>query len=283
MKLKITTLIENNPDDMKEFMNEHGLSLYIEANRTKILFDTGQTGDFIENAKKLNEDLSNLEYIIISHGHYDHSGGLRKLVSMLNKYPKLIVGEEFFEPKYKKTVNQTYKYIGNPFDYEYLLSHNIFTEKIKDDVFYLTDSIMVFHHFPKGNDFEKRNENFYVKKNKVYVHDDFEDEIVLGISISKGVVVIVGCSHVGIVNILKTIMKKTDLPIYAVIGGTHLIEADEIRIQKTIEELRKMNLEFIGVSHCTGEESIKKIQEELGDKFLYNNTGNVILISSGEE
>ena len=94
----------------------------------------------------------------------------------------------------------------------------------------------------------------------------------------KGLVVIVGCSHVGIVNILSSIYEKTGIPIYAVIGGTHLIEADELRMQKTIDAFRAMNIKFIAVSHCTGEEGIKRIQQEFSDEFIYNNTGNVIVI-----
>ena len=99
MKLQITTLIENNQDEKKELINEHGLSLYIEVDGLNILFDTGQTGDFIKNAKILKKDLNSLDYMIISHGHYDHSGGLKELVNLLSEYPKFVVGSEFFKPK----------------------------------------------------------------------------------------------------------------------------------------------------------------------------------------
>lgn len=143
---------------------------------------------------------------------------------------------------------------------------------------YLTDHIIVFHHFSRFTDYEKRNSRFYIKEHGEYIPDDFDDEISLGIITQKGLVVIVGCSHIGVVNILTTISKSIDIPIYAVIGGTHLIEADDSRIQKTIDAFKKMEIQLIAVSHCTGEEGIRRIRDKLGEKFLYNNTGRVIKI-----
>ena len=220
-----------------------------------------------------------MDYTIISHGHYDHSGGLERLINLLGEYPKLIVGAEFFKPKYKMINEQTYKYNGNTFDEKFILDHNIPLNKIEDDIFYITEEIMVFHKFSRKNDFEIRNENFYLMEKNLCLHDDFNDEIVLGVSTEKGLVIIVGCSHIGIVNILDSIIQKTGMPIYAVIGGTHLVEADETRIKKTLDAFRTMDIKFIALSHCTGEEGIIKIQNEFSDEFVYNNTGNVIVIN----
>lgn len=278
MELKITTLIENNPDDKGELLFEHGLSLYIETNGKNILFDTGKSGNFIENAKFLNKNLNELDFCIISHGHYDHSGGVEKLTNEVSEQPLFIVGEEFFWPKYKTVDGLGYKFNGNSFDEEFILKNRISLRKVKEDMIYLTDHIIVFHHFSKYTDYEKRNNRFYIKENKEYIPDNFDDEISLGIITSKGLVVIVGCSHVGIVNILKTISERVDIPIYAVIGGTHLIEADEVRMQKTIDAFKEMKIQLIAVSHCTGEEGICRIRQELNQQFLYNNTGNTIEI-----
>jgi 7,8-dihydropterin-6-yl-methyl-4-(beta-D-ribofuranosyl)aminobenzene 5'-phosphate synthase len=85
-------------------------------------------------------------------------------------------------------------------------------------------------------------------------------------------------THVGIVNILKTISERVSIPIYAVIGGIHLVEADEVRMQKTIDAFKEMKIQLIAVSHCTGEEGIHLISKELKEKFLYSNTGKVIQI-----
>jgi 7,8-dihydropterin-6-yl-methyl-4-(beta-D-ribofuranosyl)aminobenzene 5'-phosphate synthase len=278
MELKITTLIENNSDDKGKLLYEHGLSLYIETDGKNILFDTGESGDFIKNAKFLNKNLEKLDYCIISHGHYDHSGGVEKLISEVDKFPKFIVGEEFFKPKYKKIDAPGYKFNGNSFDEEFIAKKQISLRKVKEDTIYLTDHIIVFHHFSRYTDYEKRNSRFYIKETAEFIPDSFNDEISLGIITDKGLVVIVGCSHVGIINILKTISKRVNIPIYAVIGGTHLIEADDFRMHKTMDAFKEMKIQLIAVSHCTGEQGVRLISEELKEQFIYNNTGKVIEI-----
>jgi len=278
MALKITTLIENNPDDKGELFFEHGLSLYIETNGINILFDAGQSDKFIENAKSLGKNLNELDYCILSHGHYDHTGGLEKLSQEVCNFPLLLVGVEFFKPKYKVVESNDYVFNGNSFDEEFLSREQINIKKVSEGITYLAENIMVFHDFTKVTDYEKRNSRFFLKEKDAYVPDDFRDEIALGIITKKGLVIIVGCSHVGIVNILKTISERVNLPIYAVIGGTHLVEADESRIQKTMDAFKEMNIQLIAVSHCTGDKGIQQISREMKQQFFYNNTGSIIEI-----
>ena len=278
MNFKITTLIENNPDVNNLLLSEHGLSLYIEIDEIKIMFDTGQSRDFIKNAGKLNVNLSDLTYIVLSHGHYDHSGGFRKLVDKVGNSYKLIVGQGFFYNKYKLLEDNTYKYIGNSFDKKYIEKNNIKIKYIDEDIFYLTEEIMIFSNFKRNNDFEFINKKFKVKRDEEYLLDDFSDEIVIVVKVPKGLVVILGCSHVGVVNILETIIKRTGMNIYGIIGGTHLVEADEQRLKKTIEFLKEKSIQILGVSHCTGAYAAEEIKCEFREKFIYNNTGNIIKI-----
>lgn len=277
MNLKITTLIENNPSVNLKLYNEYGLSLYIEIDEIKILFDTGKSGDFIKNAELLKTDLNKLDYVMLSHGHYDHSGGFRKLVDKVGKPYKLIVGKDFFNNKYKLIERDTYKHIGNSFNKEYINQNNIQVKYIEEDIFYITENIMIFSNFERSNDFELINKKFHVKHDENYVLDNFSDEIVLAVKLEKGLFVILGCSHVGIVNILETIIERTGMPIYGIVGGTHLIEADEQRLNNTINFLKEKNIHILGLSHCTGEYAIEEIKHEFRDKFVYNNTGNIII------
>lgn len=279
MNLKITTLIENNPNTNLELCSEHGLSLYIEIDEIKILFDTGKSGDFIKNAELLKIGLSKLNYVILSHGHYDHSGGFRKLVDKTGDSFKLIVGKDFFNYKYKLLENDIYKYNGNSFDREYISKNNIKIDYVGEEIFYITENIMIFSNFKRNNDFELINKKFKIKQDENYIIDNFLDEIVLVVKTNKGLIVILGCSHVGVVNILETIVKRTGMLIYGIVGGTHLIEADEERLTRTIKYFKEKEIQFIAVSHCTGENAITEFKSIFKEKFLYNNTGNVIEVS----
>ncbi|PRR79498.1 MBL fold metallo-hydrolase [Clostridium vincentii] len=281
MSFKITTLIENNADDNNILFNEHGLSLYIEIDEMKLLIDTGESGDFIKNAEKLKVNLNNLDYVLLSHGHYDHTGGFKRLVEKVGNPFKLIVGEKLFYDKYALVETENYRFVGNPFDKDYIEQNNIPIKYMKEDLFYINENIMVISNFEKNNDYEFVNKMFYIEKDGKYIPDNFPDEIALAIKTEKGLFVIVGCSHVGICNILETIVKRTGMPIYGVLGGTHLIEADETRIEKTINYFKEKDISILAFSHCTGEKATEKIKEKLGEKYLYNNTGNIIEINNG--
>lgn len=278
MELKITTLIENMPgaDDRLKF--EHGLSLYIEFDGRKILFDTGQTGDYIENAELLGINLKEIDTFIVSHGHYDHSGGVMKTIDLLRPDTKMYVGSEFFEKKYKILEDKSSKYNGNAFTENDISDKSVKLIKLNEDVTVISGNIIIFKNFKRKNDFEKINSKFVIKKDGEIISDDFFDEIALGLITHKGLVVIVGCSHVGIINILSNIQERMSIPIYAVIGGTHLVEADNERIDRTVAAFHEMNIEYIAVSHCTGENAIEKIKKEFNNKFILNNTGNEIYL-----
>lgn len=275
MNLKIITLIEDTPGSSKLYY-EHGLSLYIEAGDIKILFDTGQSGNFIKNAEHLNIDLKNLNYVILSHGHYDHSGGFKKFTDKVKTPYKLIAGKGFFNKKYKLDEEGTYRYIGNPFDDEFINESNIQMKYIDESIYYITENIMLFSDFKRNNDFETINKKFQLKQNGKYIIDDFLDEIVLGIKTDKGLIVIVGCSHPGIVNILEAITERTGMMIYGIVGGTHLLNSDNLRLSRTISFLKEKNIQIIGMCHCTGEKAVEEMERKFKNEFIHNHTGRII-------
>lgn len=275
MELKITTLIENMPDNEGALIAEHGLSLYIEFRQKKILFDTGQSGDFMKNANILKKSMQDLDLIIISHGHYDHSGGVPMLIDNLKHTTKMYVGKEFFEKKNKLLPDGSYHYNGNPFAEEDLSSAKILLQKVEEDIFYLSEDIILFKNFSEISDFEQVNPKFFLQKGEEYIQDTFAEELALGLRTKKGLVLVVGCSHVGISNILQNIVTRIEEPIYAVLGGTHLVEADEERLKKTMQAFRECGVCKLAVSHCTGEKGILCGQTAFGADFILNNTGNV--------
>ncbi len=277
MNVKITTLIENSVDNNCELIPEHGLSFFIESKEANILFDTGQTGKFIKNAKKMDINLSNTNYVVLSHAHYDHTGGLRKFVNTYGNEFDLYISTYFFDEKYSYEDNK-YIYKSNNFDKEYLNRNNIKTNIVEDSLTQITPNIYLVTNFTRRMKFEKMNKKFNIKKEGEYILDKFNDEVAVVIDSKKGLVVLVGCSHPGIVNILNTIHKRLNKNIYGVLGGTHLIEGDNERIEKTIRFLKKMDIKLIGTSHCTGQYAMNKIKKEFGTRFFNNHTGRCVKI-----
>lgn len=274
--MKITTLIENEPGHIEKLYSEHGISLYIEIDGKNILFDTGASGNFIDNAKELNINLKNLDYVILSHGHYDHSGGFKRLIEEINPDVKVFIGGEFFNKKYSLRPNGEYDSTGSPFDENFLKKNNISFQYIQSDVTNIVKDIMIFTNFKRDEEFENTNENMYVIKDDEYKKDMFKDEISLGIKTNKGLVVLVGCSHAGIVNILDSIDQRVDTSIHAVVGGTHLIKEDDEKINKIIDYLKDKDIKVIGACHCTGKQGETMLSQQLEDNFIKNSTGDVL-------
>lgn len=276
--MKITTLMENKVKEGLDLHHEHGLSILIQVDNKKILFDLGQSGNFIQNAKSLDVNLKDLDYVTISHGHFDHSGGLERLIEEVNPEIKLYLGNGFFTPKYSLREDGEYAYLGNPFDENYLKEMEIDYNFVKDDITYLTEYLMIFTNFQRDEEFENTSPNMFLKQGEDYIKDEFLDEISLGVKTDKGILLIVGCSHVGILNIINTVEKRTGLNIYGLIGGTHLVKEDDEKINNIIDHLKEKEIQVIGACHCTGKQGETMLEQQMEEKFINNNTGHVLII-----
>jgi 7,8-dihydropterin-6-yl-methyl-4-(beta-D-ribofuranosyl)aminobenzene 5'-phosphate synthase len=275
--LKITTLIENEAGHNKELKNEFGLSLFIEDEDISLIFDTGKSGDFIFNAQKLQIPLNNIKHVVLSHSHFDHTGGIRKLVDTFNNKFTLHISKTFFEEKHRIT-GVIHEFLGNNFNEKYILDKEININYIDTDEFKLSKNITLFTNFKSLNNFETPTRYYFRKIYDDYILDSMEDELVLGIDTSKGLLIVCGCSHIGIANIVENIKCRTQKKIYGIIGGLHLSKASDERIEKVLKYFDECNIEFFGVSHCTGEK-VTKILRESKKNFIYNNTGNTIIIN----
>ena len=275
--MKITTLIENEAGHNKELKNEFGLSLFIEDEDISLIFDTGKSGDFIFNAQKLQIPLNNTKHVVLSHSHFDHTDGIRKLVDTFNNKFTLHISKTFFEEKHRIT-GVIHEFLGNNFNEKYILDKGININYIDTDEFKLSKNITLFTNFKSLNNFETPTRYYFRKIYDDYILDSMEDELVLGIDTSKGLLIVCGCSHIGIANIVENIKCRTQKKIYGIIGGLHLSKASDERIEKVLKYFDECNIEFFGVSHCTGEK-VTKILRESKKNFIYNNTGNTIIIA----
>jgi 7,8-dihydropterin-6-yl-methyl-4-(beta-D-ribofuranosyl)aminobenzene 5'-phosphate synthase len=275
MKLKITTLSENTAGG-GIVLAESGLSILIETETVTILFDTGQSLSASYNADILGVDLSKIDKIVLSHGHYDHTGGLRQVLQRMRKRVEIIAHPDIWAPKYARRRGYPDRYIGIPFqraDLESLGARfNLTREPVR-----ITDDIMTTGEVPMITDFEQIDRSLFVKEGNDFKPDDLLDDQALIINTGSGLVVVLGCAHRGMINTLYHAQRLTGVQeIRLVIGGSHLIGASEERIWRTITALKELGVGRIGVSHCTGLPAAAVMAQEFGENFFFNNTGHRI-------
>ncbi|WP_320129194.1 MBL fold metallo-hydrolase [uncultured Sphaerochaeta sp.] len=279
MEISITTLIENTQGEHTALSVEHGLSFLIEKGDQSVLFDTGQSKKFMDNAAKLGKDLSLVHQVVLSHGHYDHSGGFRSFVDTNNASEvTLWTGKHFFDLKYGK-IGSAVQFLGNDFDEDFLVRNTITHKTVSNEITEIVSGIWVVNGFSSTYPEEVPNPRFIKRSTAggVWKEDDFEDEVLLVVESSQGLVVIVGCAHPGILNMLNTVSKKFGKNIFALLGGTHLIEADEERLQKTLKEFQERSIEILGISHCSGPYAVEQAIS-LGQTNFRNSTGTTLIL-----
>jgi 7,8-dihydropterin-6-yl-methyl-4-(beta-D-ribofuranosyl)aminobenzene 5'-phosphate synthase len=276
MDIKITTLSENTAN--YGFLAEWGLSMLVEADGQRILFDTGLGRSAVQNALNMGIDLTTIDKIVLSHGHADHTNGLREFLDYTGRID-VIAHPDIWTAKYtRRTAQGEPQYIGLPLprkDYEDAGANFVLS---KEPV-HITSHIITTGEIPLLTGYEEIENNLFVKENGVLTQDPLADDLSMIIDTEYGLVVILGCAHRGIVNTLRHAQKITGNELlYAAIGGTHLFRASKERVDKTIAGLKEMGIQRLGVSHCTGYQASAWLFQEFGDIFFPNNAGTSFIL-----
>jgi len=276
MSIEITTLVENTLGEHTGLRTEHGLSFLIETEESTVLFDTGRSDAFLFNAKKLKKSLDSVEHVVLSHGHYDHSGGFRPFVtSRTDRNFTLHTGEGFFREKYAR-FNTSYQFLGNDFDDTYVreegITHLEITGKTE-----ITPNVWALTHFTRNHTEETIHPRFVLRNGSEWSADPFDDEVLLVLESGKGLIILVGCSHPGILNMLETVQENFKAPLYALLGGTHLVEADRARTIQSIQVFQDTGIKVMGINHCTGEEAVDMATSRSSIHF-HNTTGSSLIL-----
>ncbi len=270
--IKVTVLVENTAVKAKQ-RAEHGLSMLIERDRDVVLFDVGQTDAIVHNAKLMGIDLTRIEKVILSHGHYDHVGGLKYVLDYTK--PKVYAHSEIFRKRYSKLSDDgNLRYIG-------IEERGFFESKgvrfvLSEEPVEVIKGVYTTGFENMTTDFEEVDRNFVYEKGVELVKDNVEDDMSVVLDTKDGLFVLFGCAHRGIINIILDVEKKFGKKVVGFAGGTHLGPASEKQREETIKALKGMNLKMMGPSHCTGIKMTARLYCEFGEKVFFNNVGNVI-------
>ncbi len=273
MQVSIRILVENTTPTIG-LVGEYGFSALIEADGSRFLFDTGSAGALIDNARFLKINLENIDTLVLSHGHMDHTGAISAVLE-LNPGLKVAGHPDMFGKRYIIRGNDRLMDVSSPVSMDEIeqsgamfMPTPIFTA--------LGPGIYASGPVPRLTDFEDTGGDFRMERNGVLQADSIEDDNALIIDHPEGLIIVSGCAHAGIINTIRHALACTGRSrILAFIGGTHLITASNDRISRTIEELRSIDFTMLAVAHCTGFAAAAALFAAFPGRVLKAETGMV--------
>jgi 7,8-dihydropterin-6-yl-methyl-4-(beta-D-ribofuranosyl)aminobenzene 5'-phosphate synthase len=276
-QLRLTVLSENTAG-ARGLLAEHGLAFWIEADGHNILFDTGQGMVLAHNAKALGIDLADTHDLVLSHGHFDHTGGLLDALQSF-RHARAYLHPSALESKFSKGADGVAQFIGSPVPrIDHISSHVeeiVLTTKPTE----LVDGVCVTGEIPRKTEYEDAGGAFYTDE-ACTTPDPLIDDQALYIRTPKGIVVFLGCAHSGLVNTIEYIVELTGQEqIHAVLGGMHLIRASDERIERTVEALERRDVQILGPAHCTGRKATIRLWQRFPDRCVECVTGAQIILA----
>jgi len=257
---KLTVLVDNQAT-IPGMSIQHGLSIWLESGASRILFDTGLDSIFMENALALDIQVTTATHLLLSHGHYDHTGGVPELLNQ-GAHPTLVIGPEAWNQRrstHPIGINWSPEILG---DLTVIINRNA----------YNIEPGIIAINIGSRSDVALKHLKLQRLVDGQWEPDTFPDEQILILRTTEGLVVITGCTHCGVDALISCVERSAgDTPIYAIIGGLHLFESTHESIMETAEKLR--DIKHVWVNHCTGPKSFNKLREILGAQIEWAGAG----------
>lgn len=278
MTLHLDIVCENTVGRPISACGEHGFACLVRTNAGTWLFDTGSGETLLANLEALDLDASQIDAVILSHGHYDHCGGLLPLLKKVGPRPvyshSQIFSERFWQGQHEE------RDISLPYSRDDLESagasfHHLDHLSEISKGLYFSGAIPSLAPLEQGDPhLVKRGEN-----GEGWLADEFADDAALAIETPRGLVVLLGCAHSGLVNTVEHFRRELDGPrIHAIIGGTHLGPASDEQFDATVDYLKRLDFDRLGVSHCTGQIRSAQLYAHFPNKVFFANVGSSLKI-----
>lgn len=266
--MKATVIMDNHVpvNARRPFRAEHGQSLLLETDGRLLLFDTAQSDLVIHNLSLLGIRPADLDAIIISHGHYDHAGGLSAILTHARKRLPVYIHPAAFSARFSE--NGSRRFIGIPFSQELLIQLGADFQPVSDAL-QLSDTLWLSGPIPRRTDFEQTPASFIsLDESGNSQPDDVPDDMALYATTDSGLVIIAGCAHAGIINTIRHGFALSGCStLRGLIGGTHLGPASLDQQQETLRQLQTLAPAFVAANHCTGFAMLNQLAAAFGDRF----------------
>lgn len=273
MTLRIKILCENSAGSIAGTLGEHGFAALLQWGDEALLFDTGGGHMLLHNAQRMNVDLRSVERVVLSHGHYDHAGGLWPLLQVAG--PKEILAHpRVFQKRYVLREG-TLRSVGIPYSEEFLTGLGA-TFSYDDSFREVMPGVFLTGEVPRATSFEEGDTGLYCDEERC-ARDTIPDDQSLVIVTEKGLLLLLGCCHAGVINTLDLAREKTGVKeVYGVVGGCHLAFSPQGQVDATIKALRSYGVKKICAGHCTGFTAAARLAHEFPGAFKPMQVGYVL-------
>jgi 7,8-dihydropterin-6-yl-methyl-4-(beta-D-ribofuranosyl)aminobenzene 5'-phosphate synthase len=260
----VTCLVDNTAQLSSGLWAEHGSAFLIESADAKVLFDTGQSGAvLVHNLAAMNKDLRGLSCIVLSHGHYDHTGGMEHILSRYANV-EIVAHPSVFDDRISRGVSGSEKSVGIPFSREHVETRC--SLRLSAEPLEVAPGIFTTGQVPRGAGPEPRDPRLVVRVEGQLLVDPLLDDMSLVLKTRKGLVVLLGCCHSGLINTLEHVSNRISGRMHAIMGGTHLANVEDSVLLETVTAVKDgYGVQDVYVGHCSGTRGLLAFADVFGE------------------